>query len=198
MKAGTKRQESSSSSAPRLSHTAIVDEALALLNEKGFEGVTLRALAARLGVRAPTLYWYVSSKDALLSAMMEHLFLKCLERVPRHLSWADWMRAFGRETWHDASTTRDFGKLVSMTDLDEQVFGRIEEQVKAQLQKLDLPPEEAMELQAGVQALVVGWSTLLHAPYADRFSRLLRGNLAPIESIDALVAGIEARRSIAI
>src|SRR6266540_7463410 len=36
----------------------IVAEAVALLDEGGLDGVTLRKLAQRLGVQAPTLYWH--------------------------------------------------------------------------------------------------------------------------------------------
>ena len=37
----------------------IVTEALALLDADGLDGVTLRKLAARLGVQQPTLYWHL-------------------------------------------------------------------------------------------------------------------------------------------
>ena len=45
---------------------AIVQAALDLLDETGMDGLTVRALASRLGVQAPALYWHVPSKQALL------------------------------------------------------------------------------------------------------------------------------------
>ncbi|GGP13483.1 TetR family transcriptional regulator [Nonomuraea glycinis] len=40
----------------------VVAAALELLDEKGIEGVTVRALAERLDVRAPALYWHLRNK----------------------------------------------------------------------------------------------------------------------------------------
>lgn len=45
---------------------AVLAEAVALLDEHGAQGLTLRALAARLGGGAASLYWYVSGRDELL------------------------------------------------------------------------------------------------------------------------------------
>jgi TetR/AcrR family transcriptional regulator, tetracycline repressor protein len=44
----------------------IVAAALAQLDEAGLDGLTLRRLAERLGIRAPTLYWHVRDKRELM------------------------------------------------------------------------------------------------------------------------------------
>jgi AcrR family transcriptional regulator len=51
----------------------IVNAALELLNESGLDGVTVRGLAARLGVQNPALYWHFPSKLALLDEMAQQL-----------------------------------------------------------------------------------------------------------------------------
>ena len=43
--------------------------ALDLLDEAGLDGLTLRQLAGRLGIRAPTLYWHVRDKRELLDLL---------------------------------------------------------------------------------------------------------------------------------
>lgn len=43
----------------------VVAAALTVLEERGHEGVTMRAVAERLGIRAPSLYKHVADKDAL-------------------------------------------------------------------------------------------------------------------------------------
>ena len=48
---------------PRLAQ--IVDAAEDLLEEQGPDGLTMRTLAARLGIRAPSLYKHVAGKDEL-------------------------------------------------------------------------------------------------------------------------------------
>jgi TetR/AcrR family tetracycline transcriptional repressor len=47
----------------------IVIVALDLLDENGLAGLTLRELAGRLGIRAPTLYWHVRDKRELLDLL---------------------------------------------------------------------------------------------------------------------------------
>lgn len=54
---------------PALSRERVVRAALELLDETGLDGLTLRLLAGRLGVKAPALYWHVPSKAALLDEM---------------------------------------------------------------------------------------------------------------------------------
>lgn len=53
----------------------IVEVALALLHQDGVEHVTMRRVAAAIGVGAMTLYTYVNGQDDLHHAMVAHGFL---------------------------------------------------------------------------------------------------------------------------
>ncbi|AYA17119.1 TetR family transcriptional regulator [Streptomyces alfalfae] len=53
----------------RLDRTKVARTALDLLNETGLEGLTLRAIAKELDVKAPALYWHFKDKQALLDEM---------------------------------------------------------------------------------------------------------------------------------
>jgi AcrR family transcriptional regulator len=55
----------------RLTRAAIVEAALALVDEHGIDGLTMRALAKRLGVDPMAVYRHVRDKDALLGAMCD-------------------------------------------------------------------------------------------------------------------------------
>jgi TetR/AcrR family tetracycline transcriptional repressor len=55
----------------KLDREAIIGEALVLLDEVGLDAVSTRALAKRLGVEQPSLYWHFRSKTELLTAMAE-------------------------------------------------------------------------------------------------------------------------------
>jgi len=50
----------------RINSASVLDGARALLEERGPEGVTMRELARRLGVQAPSLYFHVESRDDVL------------------------------------------------------------------------------------------------------------------------------------
>lgn len=54
--------------APSLSRERIVEASIALLDEKGEEGLTFRALAHQLATGAGAIYWHISDKDDLLDA----------------------------------------------------------------------------------------------------------------------------------
>ncbi|MGV9712176.1 TetR/AcrR family transcriptional regulator [Gordonia sp. NPDC003424] len=59
----------------RVSHSleAVVEEAVALLDESGEAALTFRSLAARLGGGVGSIYWYVSNKDELLDRATDHV-----------------------------------------------------------------------------------------------------------------------------
>jgi AcrR family transcriptional regulator len=52
---------------------AIVDAALELFRERGFEGTTMRAVAERAGVSVGNAYYYFSSKDELVQGFYDQL-----------------------------------------------------------------------------------------------------------------------------
>jgi AcrR family transcriptional regulator len=64
------------SSAPELSPRAreIVAAARELLDEEGREALTMRRLAERLGIRAPSIYKHLPGKDALEAAVISDGF----------------------------------------------------------------------------------------------------------------------------
>ncbi|MFB6726703.1 TetR family transcriptional regulator [Kribbella sp. NPDC056345] len=53
---------------------AIADAALAVIRDVGVEGLTMRGVAERLGVRAPTLYHHVQNKAELLDLVARNAF----------------------------------------------------------------------------------------------------------------------------
>lgn len=57
----------------RLDQRAVVSEAIAFADEEGLEAVSMRALAARLGVVPMALYRHVADKDDLLGRMIDQI-----------------------------------------------------------------------------------------------------------------------------
>ena len=53
----------------RSAHDTIIDVAWSLVSEEGLAGLTLRDLARRAGITAPTVYAYFNSKNAIYDAM---------------------------------------------------------------------------------------------------------------------------------
>ncbi|MEU6377764.1 TetR/AcrR family transcriptional regulator [Streptomyces sp. NPDC046909] len=57
-----------------LDRIRVADTALKLLNELGLDGLTLRAIAKELDVKAPALYWHFKDKQALLDEMATEMY----------------------------------------------------------------------------------------------------------------------------
>lgn len=56
---------------PGLSREALVRSAVALLDAEGLDRVSMRRVAADLGVTVGALYWYVATKDELLELVLD-------------------------------------------------------------------------------------------------------------------------------
>jgi TetR/AcrR family transcriptional regulator, tetracycline repressor protein len=65
-----------------LDRTRVADTALKLLNEVGLDGLTLRAIAKELDVKAPALYWHFKDKQALLDEMATEMYRRTLAGTP--------------------------------------------------------------------------------------------------------------------
>ena len=71
----------------------IVSAALDLLDEAGLEGLTMRALAERMGVRAASLYWHIRDKEQLLGLLAEAIVGEVPEPAS-DLPWRAQLEAF--------------------------------------------------------------------------------------------------------
>ncbi len=59
---------------PQITRDQIVAEAVAVLDAAGAEGLTMRRLAAGLGVSATALYWHVRTREDVLDLAFDHIF----------------------------------------------------------------------------------------------------------------------------
>ncbi len=87
---------------PNLSREVIATVALELIDEGGLAGLSMRKLGARLGVEAMSLYHYVSSKDDLLDAAVEQIYLEIdIPEFSEPQGWEGTVR-MGLESFHRA------------------------------------------------------------------------------------------------
>ena len=57
-----------------LSQRAVIDAAMATADEVGIDGMTIRKIAARLGVQPMSIYHHVADKDAILDGIVDAVF----------------------------------------------------------------------------------------------------------------------------
>ncbi|MWB78014.1 TetR family transcriptional regulator [Pseudooceanicola sp. 216_PA32_1] len=77
---------------PALSRERIVATALQLIDEKGLDVFSLRAVAKALGVYPTALYWHVPNRNALVVEVIGHVLSEVVP--PRDLPWEPWLRSF--------------------------------------------------------------------------------------------------------
>jgi TetR/AcrR family transcriptional regulator, tetracycline repressor protein len=78
---------------PRLSKAAVVERGLALADAEGLDAVTIRRLAADLGVTPMALYWHFRSKDELLSGLADRVWAEIDVDVDPDAGWAAQLRS---------------------------------------------------------------------------------------------------------
>jgi AcrR family transcriptional regulator len=72
---------------PPLDRELVVRAAIAVADEEGPEAISMRRIAARLGVGTMSLYWHVASKEELLDLVVDAVIGE--EALPEHPS-GDW------------------------------------------------------------------------------------------------------------
>jgi AcrR family transcriptional regulator len=97
---------------PALDQSQIVRAALSLLDEVGFDGLTMRNLAKKLGVQAASLYWHVRSKQDLLSLLAEEICAPIRE-PDRTLSWQNQLEAMANDYRHVLLAHRDAARVLA-------------------------------------------------------------------------------------
>ncbi len=98
-----------------ISRDEVVTAAVGLLDEVGLAALSLRRLAGVLGVSAPTLYWHVTDKRALLDLMAERI-------VGEHPGpttpasgqpWWEWLAEVARAQYRALTAHRDAALVVA-------------------------------------------------------------------------------------
>ena len=90
----------------------IVRAALDLLDEVGLDGLTMRSLAKKLGIKAASLYWHVHGKEELLSLLADEICAPM--RVPdRTLPWRNQLEVLGNEYRRVLLAHRDAARVLT-------------------------------------------------------------------------------------
>ena len=181
-----------------LTQEQVVKRAVDLMAEAGLEALTLRRLAAELGVSAPTLYWHVRDKRQLLDLMAEALVAQeDRSTAPAHgQPWADWLAERARVQYRALVSHRDAALVVAGNRPTEARLPEIE-QVLASLVVVGFPPAEALRTVLSIANYVIGCAVERQAeaarpPDPDRDDRLVARIRAAgdLPTLTAAMAGL--------
>lgn len=153
---------------PAIDRDRVVAAALGLLGEVGLDGLTMRHLAARLGVKAASLYRHVKNKEELFILLADALAAG-MARADGALPWRDRVRAQVREYHRVLRQTRDGARLLAETPpAGPNRLRKIDELLGAMLDS-GCAPKEAAEACYHLNNLIVS-----HAADEERAAEWIR------------------------
>jgi AcrR family transcriptional regulator len=144
--------------APRhtIHRDAIAAAALDLMDTEGVRALTIRSLAARLGVAPMSLYNHVRTKEEILDAAREHGLVNLPAADPGAGTWADRVRQINL-TFHRA--LRDHPSLVALVvarPLADQIsVGAAEAQLQV-LVEAGFAPDDAVRIHLTLLHYAIG------------------------------------------
>ena len=94
-----------------LTRERLVEAALELVNEEGLDGLSMRALADRLQVKASSLYWHVRDRSELLELLGESI-LETVSRPRQRASWRETVLAIGDALGRRVAAQNDANRIL--------------------------------------------------------------------------------------
>jgi AcrR family transcriptional regulator len=141
---------------PVLSRDTIVATAVTIADAEGLDAVSIRRVAADLGVRPMSLYTYIDRKEDLLALMRDQASGEILIGRDLPHGWREALTAIARRT---RNVTLRHPWTIDIpahgATLGPNALRHVEESITA-LEELDLSPQVAIEILMAVDKFVLG------------------------------------------
>ena len=141
---------------PALSRDAILDEAMRIADTEGLGAVSIRRVAANLGVRPMSLYTYIDRKEDLFDLMRDNACRAMLLGDALPGGWREALGAIARRT---RQVMLHHSWMADITVYNSSVgpnsLRHVEESIRA-VAELDAGPRETVEILTAVDKFVLG------------------------------------------
>ncbi|MBO0682834.1 MAG: TetR/AcrR family transcriptional regulator C-terminal domain-containing protein [Candidatus Dormibacteraeota bacterium] len=138
----------------------VVAAALQVLDEVGLEGLSIRAIAERIGVRGPALYWHFRNKQALLDEMAEAMLADRADQLKGPAEgepWWDWLAELARWLRRALVSHRDGARVFAGVTLPfVPTFIYLEDLAVGTLHEAGFSWLDALRAMAALHVYVVG------------------------------------------
>jgi len=138
--------------ATRLTKEELVERALAIVDAEGLEALTMRRLAADVGVEAASLYHHLPNKDALLEAVLVRARSEMRIPDPIPEDWRDLMEVIFNEYRRILAAHPNLISLAGRRVESDPDSGLV------YLTQIGFSDDMAVELWQSVIAFIVGFS----------------------------------------
>lgn len=141
-----------------VSREDVVRAAVGVLDDAGLDGLTLRAVAARLGVQAPTLYWHVRNKRELMDLVAMAITAEAtrdLPRIPPGQPWWEWLAERCQAQYRALLAHRDGARVVAGNRPTEESWPAVEATLAA-LAGVGVSPPQALRMLMILGSYIIG------------------------------------------
>jgi TetR/AcrR family tetracycline transcriptional repressor len=170
--------------------SAVLTAAFAVLEEGGYDGLTIRAVADRLKVQPPALYWHVRNRAELVTRMAATYMDVAAQREIQAEGWPAMLEEFARGLREVMLRHRDSARLC----LSAQPKGKPSESMKSRLAPLladGLKEKDALLYQASIMAFTVGWVGYEQSPAMHEYlAKIIDFNASFEGGLQALIRGL--------
>jgi TetR/AcrR family tetracycline transcriptional repressor len=140
-----------------LTRESVIAAALEVLDQTGLDGLTMRALATHLQVKAPALYWHFSDKQDLADEMATALWREVQHELPAPgADWRENMVAFAGTLRTVLLRHRDGATLFSGTYLTDVAVLEAQEKPLAAFVASGVPLETAVQVSNVLYNFTIG------------------------------------------
>jgi TetR/AcrR family transcriptional regulator, tetracycline repressor protein len=142
-----------------LTRERILGAALRVVDGAGMEALSMRRLAAELGVNPMSIYHHLPGKDAVISGLVELVFSRMRVRYPNGSPWQDRVRAWA-ETYRGLVRSHPnlVLEIVSNAAVATEAVLLVNEPLYAALDESDLPPAEVVVVADSVVDFIHGFA----------------------------------------
>jgi TetR/AcrR family tetracycline transcriptional repressor len=106
------RKGATTARTPAITQEALIAAGLAVLRREGFDALSMRKVAAELGVQAASLYWHVRDKEELLDLLADSLLWDA-RRLKTTGDWAENMREMAHAYRCHLNANRDSARVMA-------------------------------------------------------------------------------------
>jgi AcrR family transcriptional regulator len=135
----------------------VVDAALALVEAGGPDALTMRKLAAELGVAPTTIYWHVGNRDALVLAVIQRQAERQASMRVRGSTNHDRVVSAARNIWRSALANRNVTALATQAGAVTLLELPLEVALLAELESAGVRGRVARDALRAILACIAGF-----------------------------------------
>lgn len=140
----------------KLTEETIAVAALELIDEKGWSALTMNALAAKLHVRAPSLYHYIDGQNDLIHLIRQQVVRKIETEQLAQMNWEEAILSFGMSYYRAFLQHINTIGILSVTPIRDRETFQMYEAFLSVLDREGWNAERSIEILAGLEYLALG------------------------------------------